>query len=109
MSILVNKDTKVICQGFTGSQATAHSEQSIAYGTNMLSRALSEGAIETLLINADLIRSDEKIDEKFWRDWVKELEQIGAQIVQCSSEHDDGKQLIGMGGAVALLRYSLEG
>lgn len=81
----------------------------IAYGTNMLSRALSEGAIETLLINADLIRSDEKIDEKYWRDWVKELEQIGAEIVQCSSEHDDGKQLIGMGGAVALLRYSLEG
>ena len=36
MSILVNKDTKVICQGFTGSQATAHSEQSIAYGTNMV-------------------------------------------------------------------------
>ena len=36
MSILVNKQTKVICQGFTGSQATAHSEQSIAYGTNMV-------------------------------------------------------------------------
>ena len=36
MSILVDKDTKVICQGFTGSQATVHSEQSIAYGTNMV-------------------------------------------------------------------------
>ena len=36
MSILVGKDTKVICQGFTGGQGTLHSEASIAYGTKMV-------------------------------------------------------------------------
>lgn len=36
MSVLVSKDTRLICQGFTGSQGTFHSEQAIAYGTKMV-------------------------------------------------------------------------
>src|SRR5277367_6350314 len=36
MSILINKNTKVICQGFTGREGTYHSEQAVAYGTKMV-------------------------------------------------------------------------
>ena len=36
MAILIDKNTRVICQGFTGSQGTFHSEQSLAYGTQLV-------------------------------------------------------------------------
>ena len=36
MSILINKDTKVICQGITGSQGTQHCEQMLEYGTKLV-------------------------------------------------------------------------
>ena len=49
MSILINKDTKVICRGFTGKQGTFHSEQTLAYGTQLVGGVTPERGGETHL------------------------------------------------------------
>ena len=73
----------------------------VSYGKNMIQKSLEEGAIETLLITADLVRSEE------WESIIKGLSEIGAALVQCSTDHDAGEQLSGIGGAVALLRFKV--
>ena len=76
------------------------------YKRQELNRALNEGAIETLLISADLLRADgEQIDGQSWQEWSQKLAKYGGAIVQCSTDHDSGQQLLGMGGAIALLRF----
>tara|TARA_B100001996_G_scaffold342165_1_gene296630 strand:+ start:19 stop:1083 length:1065 start_codon:yes stop_codon:yes gene_type:complete len=80
----------------------------VAYGENELSRAMNEGAIETLLVSADKIRDPEAMIEGTpVSKWVEAISDIGAELVQCSSDHDSGEQLNNMGGIIALLRYKL--
>ncbi len=73
----------------------------VAYGRDLIIKALEEGAIETLLVSADLLR------ESDWENIVAGLSDIGADLIQCSTDHDAGEQLLGMGGAVALLRFKV--
>tara|TARA_B100001758_G_scaffold169126_1_gene146244 strand:+ start:3262 stop:4326 length:1065 start_codon:yes stop_codon:yes gene_type:complete len=80
----------------------------VAYGENELSRAMNEGAIETLLVSADKIRDPEAMIEGTpVSKWIESISDIGAELVQCSSDHDSGEQLNNMGGIIALLRYKL--
>ena len=80
----------------------------VAYGENELSRAMKEGAIETLLVSADKVRDPEAmIDGTPVSKWIEAISDIGAELVQCSSDHDSGEQLKNMGGIIALLRYKL--
>ena len=98
MSILVNKETKVICQGFTGSQGTLHSEQSIAYGTNMVGGVTPgkggqqhldlpvfnsvQEAVDTTHADASVIF----VPAPFCRDSIIEAVDAGIQLIVCITE-----------------------
>ena len=98
MSILVNKNTKVICQGFTGQQGTLHSEQAIAYGTKMVGGVTPGKGGETHLslpvfntvaeavahtgANASVIY----VPAPFCKDSIIEAIDSGIQLVVCITE-----------------------
>jgi protein pelota len=80
----------------------------VAYGGEAIKKAVQEGAVERLLILADLLRDDTSTcDGSSWSDLVEQITSFGGEIIQCSADHDAGEQLVGFGGAVALLRYSV--
>ena len=98
MSVLVNKDTKVICQGFTGKQGTLHSEQAIAYGTRMVGGVTpGKGGTEHLGLPVfDTVR--EAVDQtgadasviyvpaQFCQDSILEAADAGVKLIVCITE-----------------------
>ncbi|MEJ6716122.1 MAG: hypothetical protein QNL20_03495 [Euryarchaeota archaeon] len=100
----ITKETALIEEAWTRLPTNG----AVAYGHHALDLALKEGAIETLLITADLLRDEtQTINGRPWASWAEGLADIGATMVQCSVDHDAGQQLVGIGGAVALLRYTM--
>lgn len=98
MSILVDQDTRVICQGFTGSQGTFHSEQAIAYGTKMVGgvtpgkggqthldlpvfNTVSEAVAETQA-QASVIY----VPAAFCKDSILEAANAGIELIVCITE-----------------------
>jgi succinyl-CoA synthetase alpha subunit len=98
MSVLVNKDTKVLCQGITGSQGTFHSEQAIEYGTKMVGgvtpgKGGSEhlglpvfntvrNAVDATGANATVIY----VPAAFCKDSIIEAAESGVELVVCITE-----------------------
>ena len=99
MSILIDKNTRVICQGFTGSQGTFHSEQAIAYGTQMVGGVTpGKGGLEHLGLpvfdtvndavthtgaNASVIY----VPAPFCKDSILEAANAGVELIVCITEH----------------------
>ena len=98
MSILVNKDTRLLVQGFTGSQGTLHSEQSIKYGTNIIGgvtpgkggqRHLDRPVFNTV---EEAMKEEEPnasiifVPAKFCKDSILEAAEAGIKLIICITE-----------------------
>ena len=98
MSILVNDDTKVICQGFTGSQGSLHSEQAIAYGTKMVGGVtpgkggqehLGLPVFDTVQDAVDETSADASViyvPAPFAKDGILEAAAAGISLIVCITE-----------------------
>tara|TARA_Y100000022_G_scaffold199187_1_gene211082 strand:+ start:572 stop:1444 length:873 start_codon:yes stop_codon:yes gene_type:complete len=98
LSILINKETKVICQGFTGRQGTFHSEQSIQYGTNLVGGVTpgKGGQIHLNLPVFNNVKEAKKetnadatviyVPSKFAADSILEASNAGIGIIVCITE-----------------------
>lgn len=98
MSILIDKNTKVICQGFTGKQGTFHSEQAIAYGTKMVGGVTPEKGGQTHLglpvFNTvqeayDATKADASViyvPAPYCKDSIVEAADAGIKLIVCITE-----------------------
>ena len=98
MSVLVNKNTKVICQGFTGKQGTFHSEQAIAYGTKMVGGVtpgkggqmhLNLPVFNTVREAVDATQADASViyvPAPFCMDSILEAADAGIKLIVCITE-----------------------
>jgi succinyl-CoA synthetase alpha subunit len=98
MSILVHKNTKVICQGFTGKQGTLHSEQAIAYGTKMVGGVtpekggqshLSLPVFNTVAEAYEATQADASViyvPAPFCKDSILEAVEAGIKLIVCITE-----------------------
>jgi succinyl-CoA synthetase alpha subunit len=98
MSILVNKNTKVICQGFTGKQGTFHSEQAIAYGTQMVGgvtpgkggqRHLGLPVFNTVRVAVDQAGAEASmiyVPAAYAADSILEAADAGIKVIACITE-----------------------
>jgi succinyl-CoA synthetase alpha subunit len=98
MSILVDKNTKVICQGFTGSQGTLHSEQAIAYGTQLVGgvtpgkggqKHLGLPVFNTVKEAFEATAADASVifvPAPFCKDSILEAAEAGIKLIVCITE-----------------------
>lgn len=98
MSVLVNKQTKVLCQGFTGKQGTYHSEQAIAYGTKMVGGVtpgkggqshLDLPVFNTMREAVDATGAQASViyvPAAFCKDSILEAAEAGIQLIVCITE-----------------------
>ncbi|KTD14606.1 succinyl-CoA synthetase subunit alpha [Legionella gratiana] len=98
MSVLVNKQTKVLCQGFTGKQGTYHSEQAIAYGTRMVGGVtpgkggqmhLGLPVFNTMREAVEETKADASViyvPAPFCKDSILEAADAGIQLIVCITE-----------------------
>ncbi len=98
MSILINKDTKVICQGFTGKQGTFHSEQALAYGTQLVGGVTPGKGGQTHLEKPVFNTVEDAVNETgadatmiyvpaaFAADAILEAADAGIKVIACITE-----------------------